>query len=76
MSDHARLATMAALLLGEQWQRPLARLLGMDPRAVRRWAAGRPVPAWALERLESELRQEIKRLEVALGEADGEEFRP
>jgi hypothetical protein len=35
---------------GHEWQTPLARALGVSPRTVRRWAAGRtPIPAsaWA-----------------------------
>lgn len=41
-----------ALLLGEQWQRPLARKLGVSDRMVRRWAAGdRPVPGWVVEKM-------------------------
>ena len=45
------------LLAGQDWQRPLARLLGplhpngardsIDDRLVRRWASGeRPIPSW------------------------------
>lgn len=47
----------ARLLLGPEWKRPLARLLGphhpagaresLDPRLPFRWASGeRPVPGW------------------------------
>lgn len=64
--DPQPLATAAALLLGERWQRPLARLLDVDDRLVRRWATGeRPVPAWVLDRIRGELaarREAIDRL--------------
>ena len=55
MPDELREA--AELLLGAEWQRPLARVLGplhpdgpresLDPRLIQRWAAGeRPIPGW------------------------------
>ncbi len=55
--DKETLAKAGRLLLGAEWQQPMARLLGprhpagkrdsLDPRLVRRWAAGeRPIPAW------------------------------
>jgi hypothetical protein len=55
--DPSTLARAGHLLLGADWQMPLARLLGprhpsgeresLDPRLVRRWASGeRPVPSW------------------------------
>lgn len=48
---------MGELLLGNEWQRPLAKMLGsyhpdgprstIDPRLIQRWAAGeRPVAGW------------------------------
>jgi hypothetical protein len=51
------LARAGTLLLGAEWQRPLARVVGpyhpqgaresIDPRLVQRWASGeRPIPAW------------------------------
>ncbi|CAO4181057.1 hypothetical protein EEDFHM_03845 [Methylorubrum populi] len=54
--------SVARLLYGDDWQRPLARGLGphhpdggrdsIDARLVRRWAAGeRPVPAWVASAL-------------------------
>lgn len=46
------LHTAAAALLGEWWQRPLAREAQVDRRLLRRWAKGeRPVPVWILQRL-------------------------
>lgn len=55
--DPEALAHVGKLLIGSEWQRPMARLLGpwhpagardsLDPRLVQRWASGeRPVPAW------------------------------
>jgi hypothetical protein len=55
--DKETLAEAGRLLLGAEWQQPMARLLGprhpagpresLDPRLVRRWAIGeRPIPAW------------------------------
>jgi hypothetical protein len=55
--DTDTLARAGNLLLGPEWQRPMARLLGprhpggiresLDPRLVQRWASGeRPVPSW------------------------------
>lgn len=54
--DRALLWLAAPALLGDQWQTPLARLLDVDDRLVRRWAAGsREVPLWVLQRLAEEL---------------------
>ncbi|MFC4172382.1 hypothetical protein ACFOYU_09955 [Microvirga sp. GCM10011540] len=55
--DPETLARAGQLLLGPEWQRPMARLLGprhpggiresLDPRLIQRWASGeRPVAAW------------------------------
>lgn len=46
--DHRLLWLSAAALLGPEWQQPLARVLRVDPRTVRRIAAGQyPVrPTW------------------------------
>lgn len=63
------------LLLGDEWKRPLARLLGphhpsgaresLDPRLPFRWASGeRPVPDWVgpvLSRLLSERAESLAR---------------
>jgi hypothetical protein len=60
------LSLYGTLLLGDRWQRPLARLLGVDDRLVRRWAAGeRPIPDWVHDRLRStarDRRRELARL--------------
>lgn len=51
------LAHAGELILGAEWRRPLARVLGplhpdgkresIDPRLIMRWAAGeRPIPEW------------------------------
>lgn len=59
LSDDARLLWVCgSLLYGvDQWQQPLARAYGCNPRTMRRWAAGRSqVPArllaWLAQRLE------------------------
>jgi hypothetical protein len=55
--DVPTLERFGLLLVGADWQRPLARLLGprhpdgaresIDDRLVRRWYSGdRPIPAW------------------------------
>lgn len=55
-----------ALLLGDQWQRPLARALGVSDRLVRRWAAGdRPVPAWVVEEMMGLLQERQRALNIA-----------
>lgn len=56
------LAYVGRLLIGQEWQRALARVLGqihpdgpratMDPRLVQRWAAGQVrVPDWVVPKL-------------------------
>lgn len=55
--DSEHLQSAGRALFGEEWQTPLARALGpvhpegarvsIDPRLMRRWAAGnRPIPDW------------------------------
>lgn len=55
--DPKTLEQAARLLIGDEWKRPLARLLGphhprqgresLDPRLPFRWASGeRPIPDW------------------------------
>lgn len=62
-------SSVAQMLYGDDWQRPLARGLGplhpegaresIDARLVRRWAAGeRPVPGWVGTALVSLLESE------------------
>lgn len=52
----------------EDWRRPLAYLLKVDPRTVRRWANGEtPVPESVeaeLKRLAAERRNELETLET------------
>lgn len=68
MTPRDLLEQAATLVLGGKWQRPLARLLAVDDRLVRRWAAGdRPVPVWVLERLRSELEIRAAGIERVLG---------
>lgn len=56
------LREVGPLLYGDYWQTPVAGLLGVTPRAVRRWIAGdRLAPEW----IRPKLREALKaRLEV------------
>lgn len=48
----AEFRALGALLWGSQWQSAMARALGVDPRTVRRWAAGdRAIPGPAIAAL-------------------------
>lgn len=68
MDARELLSSAATLLLGESWQRALARKLEVDDRLMRRWSAGdRPVPGWVLVRL-AELLEESSRDSGALAE--------
>lgn len=69
------------LLLGEEWKRPLAKLLGpyhptgaresLDPRLPFRWASGeRPVPSWVTATLATLLVDRKAELEFMAREAD------
>jgi hypothetical protein len=74
--DKETLAQAGHLLLGAEWQQPMARLLGprhpagpresLDPRLVRRWAIGeRPIPAWVgpvLAKMPERRRRELEDL--------------
>ena len=66
------LTEAATALLGTLWQSPLARMLDVDGRLVRRWAAGeRPVPTWVLRSLAGELKKrqdEIRKIRRKLSE--------
>ena len=68
------LARAGRLLIGAEWQRPLARVLGphhpagpresLDPRLIQRWAAGeRPVPEWVAPVLAPMLDKRARQLE-------------
>ena len=49
MTDLELLSAAGQALYGDRWQTPMARLLGVSDRTVRRWVAGqRPVPWDAL----------------------------
>lgn len=69
------------LLLGEEWKRPLAKLLGphhpmgaresLDPRLPFRWASGeRPVPLWVTLTLATLLAERKGELEFMARECD------
>ena len=48
----AHLTSAGRLLCGDRHKSDLARLLGVDPSLVHRWANGkRPIPAWVWPRL-------------------------
>lgn len=75
-----QLEAAGKLLLGEEWKRPLAKLLGpyhphggretLDPRLPFRWASGeRPIPTWVDHVLEILLGHRSQRLEAAAIEA-------
>lgn len=72
-----------ALRSGEDWRRPMARLLGpyhpagprdeIDPRMVSRWASGAMViPEWVGEALARLTRETGERLLDVAGELDAE----
>lgn len=69
------------LLLGEEWKRPLAKLLGpyhptgaresLDPRLPFRWASGeRPIPTWVTGVLSELLAKRKVELEFMARECD------
>lgn len=48
-----RLREVAEPHFGERWQTPLARVLGVDPRTIRRFASGEtPIPSGVEQRIE------------------------
>jgi hypothetical protein len=66
------LSQAGAALCGPAWKNPMSRVLGpyspdgprdhVDPRLVRRWAAGaRPIPDWVLAALADLLRERSAR---------------
>ncbi|WP_291821166.1 hypothetical protein [Bosea sp. (in: a-proteobacteria)] len=75
-----QLEAAGKLLLGEEWKRPLAKLLGpyhpqgaresMDPRLPFRWASGeRPIPSWVDVVIEMMLERRAQRFVAAAMEA-------
>ncbi len=44
---------IATLLYGHQWQTPLAGLLGVSTRTVRRWEGEPPARVWAVVKVEA-----------------------
>lgn len=75
------LAKAGELLLGPEWRRPLARVLGphhpdgareqIDPRLVMRWSTGeRPVPAWVAPALAGLLAERAGNLQQQAQEAE------
>ena len=61
------LVNVGMLVCGDEWQRPLARLLLVDARLVRRWAAGtRPIPCDKVEHLVRLLEARIGQMQRAL----------
>jgi hypothetical protein len=77
-----QLALAGRLLLGDEWKRPLARLLGphrpqgaretMDPRLPFRWASGeRPIPGWVAPVLVRPLRDRAEDLSAQMDACEG-----
>lgn len=73
----AELREAAELLLGPEWQRPLARELGplhpdgpretLDPRLIQRWATGdRPIPGWVAPTLGRLLAEAVDQVQARL----------
>lgn len=59
------LATAGAALFGDEWRRPLAAALDVDPRLVQRWAAGqRDIPLTVAPALLDLLGREASPLEA------------
>jgi hypothetical protein len=83
--DNETLARAGQLLLGPEWQRPLARLLGprhplgernsLDPRLVQRWASGeRTVPLWVWGVLAEMLERQVSVYQLRANECDALAF--
>lgn len=66
MTDRERLAVAAILLLGERWQRPLAKVLGVNERTARRWAKGSPLPVWLLPKMDELLLARRKEIDAVI----------
>ncbi|WP_200931866.1 hypothetical protein [Methylobacterium sp. Leaf85] len=81
MTSTTVLARVGTILIGRDWQRPMARLLGqlhptgpretMDPRLIQRWAVGeRRVPDWVIPKLSELLEKRATELREQAREAD------
>lgn len=72
MSGREPLAVLRAagrLLYGAYWQEPAARLLGVTPRSIRYWLAGkRTPPARIVPELEAALRERLQAIRNFLNE--------
>lgn len=69
--DQHELSQAGTTLFGAQWQSPLARMLGVDPRTVRRWVAGAiDVPRGAAETVRHAV--DAKRAAASVAAAGGD----
>lgn len=75
------LSRVCTAIIGRDWQRPLARILGafhplgardsLDDRLVRRWASGaKPIPAWVEPALIFIAEQRVEAMRANLVEAE------
>ncbi|MEL7628715.1 hypothetical protein AAGW04_06880 [Pectobacterium aroidearum] len=71
MNNLEKLTKTGEIVFGEQWQSPMARLLGFDSRAVRRYVAGTSRPPYS-RKLREALAQKMAEIEqaIALVESD------
>jgi DNA-binding XRE family transcriptional regulator len=60
------LHTAGEALFGDQWQRALARAIGVNERTMRRWAAGGKTPDWLPEKLAALADAKIEKLRSIL----------
>lgn len=72
---------ICTVIIGRDWQRPLARILGafhplgerpsIDDRLVRRWASGaKPIPPWVEPALIFIAEQRVEAMRVTLAKAE------
>lgn len=40
MSNIDRIKTLGRAIYGERWQRPVAKLIGVSPKLIRKWLSG------------------------------------